>query len=52
MTGGRDKVKKCMDTVISKPRVTLDARLFGQDVIVLTFEVPDNFREALRIGSA
>ena len=46
MTCGRDKVKEGMDTVVPESRVTLDTRLFGQNIVVLVFEVADNLTEA------
>ena len=46
MTRRGDEIKQRMNAVISKPRVSLDAGLFGQDVIVLTLQVTNNLREA------
>jgi hypothetical protein len=43
MTGGSDKVEQRMHTVISETRVSLDSRLLGQNVVVLAFEVSDDF---------
>ena len=34
-----------MHSVVSEARITLDSRLFSQNVIVLTFEVANNFLE-------
>jgi len=46
MTSRRDKVKQGMDSVVSEPWVTLDTRLFGEDVVVLAFEVGHYFLES------
>ena len=46
MAGRGDKVEKGVDTVVSEARITLDTRLFRQDIIVLALEVSDNFGEA------
>ena len=46
MTGRGDEVKQRMDAVVSKSRVSLDAGLFGQDVIVLTLQVTNDLGEA------
>ena len=46
MAGGCDEVEECVYAVISEAGVTLDARLFCEDVVVLTLEVSHNFREA------
>lgn len=46
MTGGSDEVEHGMDSVVPEARVTLDARLLGQDVIVLPLQVSDNLRKA------
>lgn len=48
MAGGGDKVEHGVDSIIPEAGVTLDARLLGQDVIVLPLEVADNFRKAAR----
>jgi hypothetical protein len=36
-----------MYTVVPESGVTLDTRLLGQDVIILSLEITDNLREAL-----
>lgn len=43
MTGRGDEVKHGVDTVVPEARVTLDTRLFGQDVVILSLEVADDF---------
>ena len=35
-----------MDTVIPETRITLDPRFFCKNVIVLTFKMSNDFREA------
>jgi hypothetical protein len=39
-----------MDTVVAESGITLDARLLGENVIVLAFEVSYDFREATEIS--
>lgn len=46
MSGGGDEVEKDVDAIVAETRVTLDARLFGQNVIVLALEVADDFGKA------
>jgi hypothetical protein len=46
VTRWRDEVQERMYTIIPEPRVTLDARLLSQNVIVLTLEVANNFLES------
>jgi len=36
-----------MNAVVAEARITLDTRLLGKDVIVLPFEVTNDFREAI-----
>ena len=45
MAGGSDKVQERMDSVVSESRITLDTRLFGKNVIILSLEVANNLRE-------
>jgi hypothetical protein len=45
VSGGGDKVEQGVDAVVAEARVTLDARLFGEDVVVLALEVPDDLLE-------
>lgn len=45
MSSGGDKVEKSMNSVVSEARITLDARLLGQNIIVLTFKVANNLLE-------
>lgn len=45
MAGRRDKVEQRVNSVVSEARVTLDTRLLGQNVVVLSLEVTNNFRE-------
>ena len=49
MTSGRDKVEECVHSVIPEARITYDTRLFGQNIIILTFEIPDDVLEAVRL---
>lgn len=50
MAGWRNKIEKRMDSVVPETRVTFNAGLFGKDVVVLTFEVVDNFLESKNIS--
>jgi len=36
MAGRGDKIKESMDTVVAESGVTLDTRLLGENIIVLT----------------
>jgi hypothetical protein len=47
VSGGGDKVEKSMDTVVPETGITLDARLFSQDVIILTLEIANYFLKAV-----
>jgi hypothetical protein len=47
MSSGRDEVQQGVYSVIPETGVTLDARLLGQNVIVLTFKVANDFLEAV-----
>lgn len=42
MASGSDEVEHSVDTVVSESGVTLDTRLLGQDVVVLSLEVSNN----------
>lgn len=42
MTGGGDEVEHSVDTIVPEAGITLDARLLGQDVIVLSLKVSDD----------
>ena len=46
MTSGSNEVEHGMNSVVPETRVTLDTRLLGKDVIVLTLEVSDNLGKA------
>ena len=46
MSSWCDEVEQGMHSVISESWVTLDARFFGQDVIILSFKVAYNLGEA------
>lgn len=46
MASRRDKIEQGVNPVVPEARVALDARLFCQDIIVLTFKVPNNLLEA------
>ena len=47
VTSGRDKIEEGMDTVVPEARVTLDTRLLGENVVVLAFQVTNDFLEAI-----
>ena len=46
MTGRGDEIQKSVDAVVAEARVTLDTRLFGQNIIVLAVEVANDLLEA------
>jgi hypothetical protein len=50
VSSGGDEVEKGVDTVVSEAGVTLDARFFGQDVIILTLEVANYYLKAVHGG--
>ena len=45
MSRGRDEVERGMDTVVAEMRVTLDTSILSENVIVLAFEIANNFLE-------
>ena len=47
MTSGRDEVEEGMHPVVPETRVTLDTRLFREDVVVLAFKVANNLLEPI-----
>lgn len=47
MAGRRDEVEEDVHTIVAEAWITLDARLFGQNVVVLSFEVTDNLGETV-----
>ena len=47
VASGCDKIEEGMDTIITEPWVTLDTRLFGEDVIILALEVSNNLGETM-----
>ncbi len=48
MSSGRDEVEQSMYPVVAEAWITLNARLLGQDVVVLAFEVVHDFLKANR----
>ena len=48
VAGGSNEVEHGMYTVVPESRVTLDSRLLSQNIVVLSLEVANNFREADR----
>lgn len=42
MTSGSDKVKHSVDSVVSEAGVTLDTRLLGKNIIILSLEVAND----------
>ena len=47
MTSGRDEVEEGMHPVVPETRVTLNTRLFREDVVVLAFKVANNLLEPI-----
>ena len=50
MTSRGDEVKQSVNTVVSKPWITLNPGFFGEDVIVLSLKIPNNLRKAASIS--
>ena len=46
MSSRGDEVEQSVHTVIAEARVTLDTGFFGKNVVVLAFEVTDDFLKA------
>ena len=46
MAGGRDEVEESMHPVVPETRVTLDSRLFSENIVILAFKVADDLLEA------
>ena len=46
MACGCDEVQQHVHTVVPEAGITLDARLLGENVVVLPLEEADNLREA------
>lgn len=46
MAGRSDEVEHCMNSVVPEARVTLDARLLGKLIVVLSFKETNNPRKA------
>ena len=47
VSGGRNEVQKGMDPVIPETRITDDAGLLCEDIIILTLEVTNDFLETI-----
>ena len=47
MSGGGDEVEQGVNSVVPEARVTLDARLLRENVVVLTLEVTNYFLKAV-----
>ncbi len=50
MTSRGNEVKQSMDTVVSESWITLDPGFFGENIIVLTLQVPHNLRKASQLS--
>ncbi len=50
MASRGDEVEQRVDAVVPEAWVTLDARLLGQNIVVLALEVADNLGEAETIS--
>lgn len=46
MTSGCNEIKQSMHTVVTESWVTLDSVFFGENIIVLAFQITNNFLEA------
>ena len=47
VAGWGNEVEQAVNTIVPEPGVTLDTRLFGQNVIILAFEVTHNLLETI-----
>ena len=47
MASGRDEVEESMNPVVAETRVTLDTRLFRENIVVLAFKVANNLLEPI-----
>ena len=47
MSSRGDEVQQSVHTIIAEAGVALDTRLFGEDVVVLAFEITDDFLKAV-----
>ena len=50
VTGWSNEVEQDVDTIVSEARVTFDARLFSENIVVLSLEEPDNLGETIMLG--
>lgn len=50
MTSRGNEVEHSVNTVVPESGVTLDTRLHGQNIIILSLEVADDLREAAGHG--
>lgn len=48
MTSWRDKIKESMHSVVPEARVTFDSGLFGKNIVILAFEIANNFLESIK----
>lgn len=46
MARGSDKVEQSMNAIVTEAWVTLDTRLFCENVIILSLEIANNFTKA------
>jgi hypothetical protein len=51
MTSGGNEVQKGMNSIIPETRVTLDTRLFRQDIIILAFKMTNDLLETVKTPS-
>jgi hypothetical protein len=45
VTGRSDEIEEGVNAVVAEPRISLDTRLFRENVIVLSLEITNNFAE-------
>ncbi len=46
MSGGSDEVEKGMNTIVTETWITLDAGLLGENVIILSLKIANDFAKA------
>lgn len=49
MTSRGNEVQHGVYSIVPESGVSLDTRLLGQDVVILSLEIPNNLREAVKL---
>jgi hypothetical protein len=48
MASWRDEVEESVHSVVPEARVTFDSGFFGKNIIILAFEIANNFLESIK----